>query len=220
MSFQHIEVTEPLLNYIRSVSAPEPELFRRLRDETAQDPLARMQITVEQGVLMGMLARITHTKKALEVGVFTGYSSLSVAAALPADGQLIACDVSEHWTSMARRYWKEAGLDHKITLHLRPAVETLDMLIAEGHAGSFDFAFIDADKVNYDSYYERALVLLRPKGLIAIDNVLWHGRVIDPEVQDEDTVALRALNAKLRDDSRVDICMVPMGDGITLAHKK
>ncbi|MBI4902321.1 MAG: class I SAM-dependent methyltransferase [Acidobacteria bacterium] len=219
MSFQHIEVTPPLLDYIRSVSAPEPEFLQRLREETASDPLARMQITVEQGALMGMLVRISGARRALEIGVFTGYSSISVALALPSDGSLIACDVSEHWTSVARRYWKEAGVENKITLHLRPALETLDELIGKGQAGSFDFAFIDADKVNYDHYYERALILLRQGGLMAIDNVLWHGRVIDPSVQDEDTVALRALNAKLHNDPRVHVCMLPMGDGITLACK-
>src|SRR5690606_16182112 len=152
----------------------------------------RMQITVEQGLFLGMLVRLMGVRRALEVGVFTGYSSISVARALPAGGELIACDVSEHWTAIARRYWKEAGVEGKIRLHLRPAVETLDELLARGHAGSFDFAFIDADKVNYGAYYERALQLLRPGGLIAVDNVLWHARVIDPNVNDEDTVAIRA----------------------------
>ncbi len=220
MSFQHIQVTPPLLDYIRSVSAPEPDVLQRLREETAADPLAVMQISVEQGLLMGMLVRITGARRALEVGVFTGYSSISVARALPPDGTLIACDVSERWTSIARRYWKEAGVADKITLHLRPAIETLDELLAQGHAATFDFAFLDADKVSYDAYYERALQLLRPGGLIAIDNVLWSGRVIDPADQDEDTIALRALNAKLRTDSRVHVCLIPMGDGVTLVHKK
>ncbi len=220
MSFQHIHVDDALLAYIRSVAAPEPEYLTRLREETARDPLARMQITVEQGLFMGMLVRLMGVRRALEVGVFTGYSSLSVARAMPDDGELIACDVSEHWTSIARRYWKEAGVDHKIKLHLRPAVETLDALLASGQAGSFDFAFIDADKVNYGAYYERALQLLRPGGLIAVDNVLWHSRVIDLNVNDEDTVAIRAFNAALRNDARVDQMLLPIGDGVTLARKR
>ena len=220
MSFQHIHVDDALLGYIRSVAAPEPEYLSRLREETARDPLARMQITVEQGLFMGMLVRLMGARRALEVGVFTGYSSISVARALPDDGELIACDVSEKWTSVARRYWKEAGVEHKIQLHLRPAVETLDSLLAAGQAGTFDFAFIDADKVNYGAYYERALQLLRPGGLIGVDNVLWHGRVIDPKLHDEDTVAIRAFNAAMREDSRVDQMMLPIGDGLTLARKK
>ncbi|MCC6368137.1 MAG: class I SAM-dependent methyltransferase [Bryobacterales bacterium] len=220
MSFQHIQLTEPLLQYVRSVSDPEPAYLARLREETARDPHARMQITVEQGALMGMLVRLLGARKALEVGVFTGYSSLSVARALPPDGRLIACDVSDEWTSIARRYWKEAGLDHKIELHLRPAIETLDELLAAGHAGSFDFAFIDADKANYPHYYERALQLIRPGGLIAVDNVLWHSRVIDPSINDEDTRTIRAFNQDLATDARVHHCLVPLGDGITLALKK
>lgn len=220
MSFQHIHVDDALLAYLRSVAAPEPEYLARLREETARDPLARMQITVEQGLFMGMLVRLMGVRRALEVGVFTGYSSISVARALPEDGELIACDVSEHWTGIARRYWKEAGVEGKIKLHLRPAVETLDELLAAGQAGTFDFAFIDADKVNYAVYYERALQLLRPGGLVAVDNVLWHGRVIDAGVNDEDTVAIRAFNAAMRADARVDQMMLPIGDGVTLARKR
>ncbi|MCZ2148976.1 MAG: class I SAM-dependent methyltransferase [Bryobacterales bacterium] len=220
MSFQHIQLTETLLHYVRSVSGPEPAYLARLREETALLPNARMQITVEQGALMGMLVRLLAARKALEVGVFTGYSSLSVARALPPDGRLIACDVSDEWTSIARRYWKEAGLDHMIELHLRPALDTLDELLASGHAASFDFAFIDADKANYPNYYERALQLIRPGGLIAVDNVLWHSRVIDPSINDEDTRAIRAFNQTLTTDARVHHCLVPLGDGITLALKK
>ncbi|MCC6344677.1 MAG: class I SAM-dependent methyltransferase [Bryobacterales bacterium] len=220
MSSQHIELTAPILEYVRSVSTPEPDYLVRLREETARLPNARMQITVEQGALMGMLVRLLGARKALEVGVFTGYSSLSVARALPAGGRLIACDVSAEWTSIARRYWKEAGLDHMIELHLRPALETLDDLLGSGHAASFDFAFIDADKTNYQGYYERALELLRPGGLIAVDNVLWHSRVIDPAVNDEDTRAIRAFNQALSADARVHHCLVPLGDGIMLALKK
>lgn len=220
MSFQHLHVDDALIAYIRSVAAPEPEYLARLREETARDPRARMQITVEQGLFMGMLVRLMGVRRALEVGVFTGYSSISVARALPDDGELIACDVSEQWTSVARRYWKEAGVEGKIKLHLRPAVETLDELLAAGQAGTFDFAFIDADKVNYGAYYERALQLLRPGGLVAVDNVLWHGQVIDPGSNDEDTVAIRAFNAAMRVDARVDQMMLPIGDGVTLARKR
>lgn len=220
MSSQHIQVTDALAEYVRSVSAPEPDYLVRLREETARDPLGRMQITVEQGVFMGMLARLVNARKALEIGVFTGYSSISVARALPDDGLLIACDVDEHWTSIARRYWVEAGVADKIELRLQPAVKSLEELIAAGHSGTFDFAFIDADKANYDVYYEHCMTLVRRGGLIAVDNVLWHGRVMDPSVNDEDTVAIRAFNEERRNDERIHVCMLPMGDGITLALKK
>ncbi len=220
MSAEHIQLSDSLVNYIRSVSSPEPAYLKRLREETAKDPLARMQITPEQGHVMGMLVRILQARRCIEVGVFTGYSSLCVAAALPDDGQLIACDVSETWTAVARRYWKEANLEKKIDLRLAPAVETLDALLAAGQAGQFDFVFIDADKANYANYYDRAFQLIRRGGLIATDNVLWHGKVIDPSANDIDTVAIRSYNAKLRDDPRVDVCMIPMGDGLTLAFKK
>lgn len=220
MSAEHIQLTDTLVDYIRSVSSPEPAYLKRLREETAKDPLARMQITPEQGHVMGMLVRMLNARRCIEVGVFTGYSSLCVAAALPADGQLICCDVSEEWTAVARRYWKEAGLEKKIDLRLAPAVETLDALLAAGEAGKFDFVFIDADKANYTHYYDRAYQLVRRGGVIATDNVLWHGKVIDPAANDIDTVAIRAYNAKLRDDARVHVCMIPMGDGLTLAIKK
>lgn len=219
MSFQHIPLSDALLDYVRQVSGPEPDYLAQLREETAKDPRAVMQITVEQGLFMGLLAKLINARKAIEIGVFTGYSSLSVAKSLPDDGRLIACDVNEAWTSIARKYWKLAGLEKKIDLRLKPAVETLDELLS-WEAGTFDFAFIDADKVNYDAYYERCLRLLRSGGLMLIDNVLWHGQVIDPEVNDADTLAIRALNAKLRTDPRVDQCMLPMGDGITMVRKK
>lgn len=219
MSFQHIPLSDALLDYVRQVSGEEPDYLAQLREETAKDPRAVMQITVEQGLFMGLLAKLINARKAIEIGVFTGYSSLSVAKSLPDDGRLIACDVNEAWTSIARKYWKLAGLEKKIDLRLKPAVETLDELLS-WEAGTFDFAFIDADKVNYDAYYERCLRLLRSGGLMLIDNVLWHGQVIDPEVNDADTLAIRALNAKLRTDSRVDQCMLPMGDGITMVRKK
>ena len=198
----------------------EADVLRRLREETAPLPLARMQISPEQGQFMGLLMRLMEARMTIEVGVFTGYSSISVAMALPDDGKIIACDVSEEWTSIARRYWREAGVSSKIDLRLRPALETLDELLAEGRAGAFDFAFIDADKSNYSNYYERCLKLVRPGGLIAIDNVLWHGDVINPAKQDEDTQAIRAFNERVSADNRVWVSMLPISDGLTLAMKK
>jgi caffeoyl-CoA O-methyltransferase len=168
---------------------------------------------------MALLIQLIGAKKTLEVGVFTGYSSLSVALALPEDGKVIACDVSEEYTSIARRYWEKAEVTHKIDLHIAPAIQTLDRLLAEGQANTFDFAFIDADKENYDGYYERSLQLVRKGGLIAIDNVLWSGRVIDPEFQDADTLAIRALNEKLHQDQRISLSLLPVSDGLTLALK-
>ena len=220
MSSHHIQINDALIGYIRSVTPEEPTYMVELRAETLKDPLARMQISPEQGALLSVLTQVGGFKKTIEIGVFTGYSSLAVARALPADGKIIACDVSEEWTSIARRYWKQAGLDHKIELHLAPAAETLDRLLANGEAGAYDFAFIDADKTNYANYYERVLQLLRPGGLIAVDNVLWSGRVIDPEVNDADTVALRAFNQQLSKDQRVWLTMLAIGDGLTLAVKK
>jgi len=220
MSAQHLELSGELWEYIGRVSLREPDVLRRLREETAPLPMARMQISPEQGQFMGLLTRLLGARMTLEVGVFTGYSSISVALALPADGKIIACDVSEEWTSIARRYWVEAGVAHKIDLRLHPAAETLDALLAEGRAGSFDFAFIDADKSNYLNYYERCLELLRPGGLIAVDNVLWHGSVIDPAKQDEDTLAIRRFNLLVSEDERVWVSLLPLSDGLTLAMKR
>ena len=213
-------VTADLAEYVRSVTLREPDLLRRLRDETAAHPEAQCQITPEQGQFMGLLVRLIHARKTLEVGVFTGYSSLSVALALPADGKVVACDVSPEFTAVARRYWKEAGVDGKIELRLAPALQSLDALIAEGQAGTFDFAFIDADKENYHTYFERALVLVRPGGVITVDNVLWHGKVIDPQVNDTDTLAIREFNRRLHTDQRIWISMVTIADGLTVAMKK
>lgn len=210
---------EALHQYILSVSLREAPLLRRLREETAADPMARMQIAPEQGQLMALLVRLCGARRALEIGVFTGYSALCVASALPADGRLVACDISEPWTAMARRYWREAGVQDRIDLRLAPALETLDRLLQDGEAGRFDFAFIDADKENYPAYYERALQLLRPGGLLAIDNTLWSGSVIDPQDQETDTRAIRAFNRSLHTDSRVQISLVPIADGLTLALK-
>ncbi|HWQ36811.1 MAG TPA: class I SAM-dependent methyltransferase [Blastocatellia bacterium] len=220
LSGKYTALDDQFYEYLLSVSLGEPELLRELREETARHPQGVMQIAPDQGQLMQMLVRLLGARRTLEVGVFTGYSSLSVALALPDDGRIIACDVSEEFTAIARRYWQRAGVAHKIDLRLAPALETLDGLLVEGQAGTFDFAFIDADKENYDGYYERALQLVRPGGLIAIDNVLWHGKVIDPQAQDEDTRAIRALNEKLRDDDRILLSLLSISDGLTLALKK
>jgi len=220
MSRRTIALTDSLYDYLLSVSLREPELLRRLREETAADPAARMQVSPEQGQLMGLLARLTGARRCLEVGVYTGYSSLAVALALPEDGRVVACDVSERWTAVARRYWAEAGVAHKVELRLATAMETLDALLAAGEAGSFDFAFLDADKQNYVGYYERAIQLLRPGGLLLADNTLWSGRVADPENAEPDTVALRHFNEHVHRDARVDISLVPIGDGLTLARKR
>ena len=179
-----------------------------------------MQIGADQGQFMGLLVEIMGVRNALEVGTFTGYSALAVALALPDDGRLVACDVSEEWTAIARRYWEEAGVAHKIDLRLAPALETLEGLLAEACAGTFDFAFIDADKEGYDVYYERALELMRTGGLIALDNMLWEGKVVDPAVMDVDTQAIRAMNMKLAGDARVTLSLLPIGDGLTLARKR
>jgi caffeoyl-CoA O-methyltransferase len=220
MSCTHLELSGELWDYIRRMSLREPDILRRLREETAPLPMARMQISPEQGQFMGMLIRLLGARATIEVGVFTGYSSLSVALALPEGGKIIACDVSEEWTSIARRYWRDAGVANKIDLRLRPALETLDALLAEGRAGAFDFAFIDADKANYSNYYERCFELIRPGGLIAIDNVLWHGDVVNPAKQDEDTQAIRAFNERVSRDDRVWVSLLPISDGLTLAMKK
>lgn len=220
MSVATIAMTEALYGYLLKTTLREPELLRRLRQETARLPSGGMQISPEQGQLMALLVELMGARRCLEVGVFTGYSSTVVALALPADGKLVACDVSEEWTSVARRYWREAGVESKVELQLRPALLTLDELLARGDGGSFDFAFIDADKTAYDAYYERCLALLRPGGLVAIDNTLWSGAVADESDQSEATRAIRALNQKLGADSRVSACLVPIGDGLYLARKR
>lgn len=219
MSTGFLPLNEQLYRYLLNTSLREPELLARLRAETANLPDGTMQISPEQGQFMQLLLKLMSARRTLEVGVFTGYSSLCTALALPDDGQIIACDVSEAWTAIARRYWAEAGVAHKIDLRLAPAVQTLDALLADGQAGTFDFAFIDADKTNYLNYYERALQLVRPGGLIAIDNTLWYGKVADESVQDTDTVAIRALNQTLHHDARIFLSHTPIGDGVTLALK-
>jgi predicted O-methyltransferase YrrM len=220
MSVATIKMTEALYGYLLNTTLREPELLARLRVETAALPNAGMQISPEQGQLMGLLIELIGARRTLEVGVFTGYSSTVVALALPSDGKLVACDVSPDWTDIARRYWQEAGVASKIELHVQPALQTLDALLASGEAGTFDFAFIDADKTSYDAYYERCLVLLRVGGLIAVDNTLWSGAVADEADQRESTRAIRALNVKIAADARVTTSLIPIGDGLYLARKR
>ena len=209
-----------LVQYLRSVSVREPDVLRRLREETASYPNAGMQISPEQGNFMAFLVRAIHARRCLEIGVFTGYSSTAVALALPEDGQLVACDRNQEWTSVACRYWREAKVDSKVTLRLGPALRSLDALLEEGQSSSFDFAFIDADKSNYQNYYERVLMLLRPGGIVAVDNVLWKGRVIDEPDQEIDTIAVREFNQALAHDERIFLSMLPMRDGLTLAMRR
>ena len=215
---RRLAIDDALYDYLLAHGTRETEVQRRLRAETATIRGAGMQISPEQGQLMALLVRLIGAKRALEIGTFTGYSALTVALALPPDGRLICCDVNEAWTEVARRHWEAARVAAKIELRLAPALETLAELRAQRQDASFDFAFIDADKDNYDAYYEHCLVLVRPGGLIAIDNVLWSGRVLDAKDRSADTKALRALNAKLKDDLRIDLTMVPIGDGLTLAR--
>ena len=206
-------------DYVHNVATRETPLQRRLRDETAKLPGAGMQIGADQGAFLALLVRLTGARRALEIGTFTGYSALAVAAALPGDGRLTCCDISDEWTQVARRYWREAGVAERIDLRLAPAADTLRDLLRDSGPGSFDFAFVDADKTGYDGYYEACLALLRPGGLMAFDNTLWSGAVADPARTDPDTTALRALNLKARDDPRVTSCLVSMGDGVLLARK-
>jgi caffeoyl-CoA O-methyltransferase len=217
---RHFSFDERTYDYLVTTSVRETEVAERLREETQKLPMAQMQISPDQGQFMQLLVQLIRARKTLEVGVFTGYSSLWVALGLPEDGRIVACDVSEEYTAIARRYWEEAGVAQKIDLQLRPALETLDDLLTKGDAGTFDFAFIDADKSNYENYYERALRLVRTGGLIAIDNTIWSGRVADPNEKDADTVAIRKLNEKLLDDRRIALSMLTVGDGLTLAMKR
>jgi len=220
LSNQTLAVTDEIYDYLLGVSLREANVLRELREVTSSRPDVAMQISPEQGQFMALLARLIDARHCLEIGVFTGYSSLVLAMALPADGRIVACDVSEEFTTIARDFWRRAGVADKVDLRLAPALETLDQLVDQGHAGAFDFAFIDADKVNYDGYYERCLTLLRPGGLVAVDNTLWSGSLADPAVNDPDSVALRAFNQHLHVDPRVDLSLVPIGDGLTLARKR
>lgn len=221
MSENTLFLTDPLYAYMKDISVREPGILAKLRQETSHDPMHSMQISPEQGQFMSLLIRLIGAVKTIEIGVFTGYSSLCVAIALPQSGKMIACDISEKWTAIARRYWREAGVSSKIDLHLAPAVQTLnDLMRRKADIGSFDFAFIDADKENYDNYYEYCMALLRPGGLMLLDNVFWHGRVADASIRDEATNHLRMLNKKIHADQRVDVSIVPIGDGLTMVRKK
>lgn len=219
MNTRSFYLPEDVERYIVDTTLRDDPVLRELREETAKMPQAGMQTGADQVQFLQLLVKLSGAKRCLEVGVFTGYSALGVALALPPDGRIVACDVSEEYTSVARRYWKRAGVDGKIDLRLGPAVQTLDDLIAKGESGQFDFAYIDADKSGYDAYYERCLTLLRPNGIIAVDNVLWSGRVVQ-ESSDPDTAALRALNAKAGRDQRVDASLLPIGDGLMIVRKR
>jgi caffeoyl-CoA O-methyltransferase len=221
MSRRTLTLDAQLHEYVMAHNREHPELAR-LREATASHPRANMQISPEQGALLAMLVRLIGARRTIEVGVFTGYSALAVALALPPEGRILACDISDDYTRVARPFWERAGVAQKIELVLEPALHTLDARLAAGQAGRFDFAFIDADKPSYDGYYERCLRLLRTGGVIAFDNVLWSGRVaqrVDAEA-DPDTASLQALNTKLQRDERIDVALVPVGDGLTLARKR
>lgn len=220
MSSRSTFVKLAIQEYINSISLREPEILVKLREETKGIPHGNMQICPEQGQFMGLMAKMIGARKALEVGVFTGYSALSVALALPQDGKLVACDISEEWTSIARKYWQEAGVAERVELHLAPAIETLNALIAGGESATFDLAFIDADKCNYPTYIDLSLRLLRTGGLLMLDNVLWGGSVLSPPDDDPEAKVLAQVNLSLANDSRVDISLLPIGDGLMLARKR
>ena len=220
MTVRLLEITPKLYDYMLSVSSRETALMARLRDETAKMPGAGMQIPPMQGQFLAFLVSLIGARRGIEIGTFTGYSALWVASALPDDGKLICCDVNEQTTAVARRYWTEADIDRKIELRLAPALDTLTALLASDGAGTFDYVFIDADKENYDAYYERSLELVRAGGLIVFDNMLWGGAVADDHKRDVDTLALKALNAKLHNDKRIDLSLLYIGDGVTLARKR
>lgn len=220
MSNRTPHLTDELYEYMLDVSLREPEVMRRLRAETARHPESDMQIAPEQGQFMALLVRLLGATRALEIGTFTGYSALAVARALPADGQLIACDISEEYTAIARRYWETAGVADRIDLRIAPALETLAALGDEGQDGTFDFAFIDADKETYDAYYEHCLTLLRPGGLVVLDNTFRNGRVVNAEAHGESVQAIHRLNEKLRNDDRIHLSLLPLADGVTLALKR
>lgn len=221
MSSHTMAITDEFYTYIRKTWIRDTDLFTRLRAETlALGDSAGMQISPEQGQLMRLLVELSGARKILEVGTYTGYSTLCMALALPDDGRLIACDVNAEWTAIARRYWREAGVDEKVDLRLAPALDTIDGILDAGEGETFDLVFLDADKENYATYYERALALLKPGGLILIDNVFWSGRVANAENTEPSTVAIRALNTKLHADKRVSLALAPIGDGLTLARKR
>lgn len=220
MSDFTLNLTPKVYEYLQKNSLREPEVLKKLRVQTHTLSMAQMQISPEQGQLMQLLIELIGAKKTLDIGVFTGYSALAVALALPPEGKVIACDLNEEWTKIAKKYWMMANVSHKIDLKLAPAKKTLEALIEQGEEETFDFAFIDADKANYDVYYEKCLQLLRKNGLLAVDNTLWNGDVANPEVNDPNTVAIRALNQKIHADDRVTLSLIPIGDGLTLVRKK
>jgi caffeoyl-CoA O-methyltransferase len=220
MAIRTLTLDDALYDYMLSVSLREPPVLERLRAETATMAHAMMQLSPEQGQFLALLVKLTGARRCLEVGTFTGYSSLAVALALPEDGRILACDVDEDFTAVARRYWREAGVEGKIDLRLAPALETLQAEIETGGAETYDFAFVDADKENYTGYYEAYLTLLRPGGLIAVDNVLWSGKPAQPDADDEATEAIRGFNRLVHEDERVDLSLLPVGDGLTLARKR
>ena len=218
MSSRNTYIEEHIYDYILNTSLRDTPLYEQLRSETAEMPMGGMQISPDQGQFMALVVKLIGARRILEIGTFTGYSSLVMAQALPADGTIVACDVSAEYTDVARRYWAEAGVANKIDLRIGPGAETLSQLLAEGGAATFDIAFIDADKPNYATYYENCLELVRSGGLIMIDNVLWGGRPADPGEHEESTVAIRGLNAALHKDERIDLSLVSIGDGLTLAR--
>jgi caffeoyl-CoA O-methyltransferase len=218
MANKTIGISDELAAYVVKVGTREPRVLARLREETAALPQHGMQIAPEEGAFLALLVELIGARRCIEVGTFTGYSATAVALALPEDGRMVCCDVSEEWTTLARKYWHEAGVAGKIDLRVAPAVETLDRLLADGEDAAYDFAFVDADKAGYDDYYERLLRLVRPGGLIAFDNTLWGGDVLDEGTEDEDTRAIQALNTKLAADERVTLCLLPVADGVTLAR--
>lgn len=220
MSDLTINLTPKLYAYMQNISLREPDILKKLRKKTHTMSMSQMQISPEQGQFMRLLIELLGAKKTLDIGVYTGYSTLSVALSLPEDGKIIACDIDAEWTQVAEVFWKEAGVSHKIDLRLAPAVDTLNQLIRNGESSTFDFAFIDADKINYLAYYELALTLTRPGGLIAIDNVFYGGDVADSTNKGENVCAIRNLNEKILTDDRVTISLLPIGDGLTLARKR
>ena len=219
MTTKPLEMTEELVAYVRAMQTKEPEILARLAEETSKDIKAHMRLGWEQGRFLMLLTRLTQAKRTLEIGVYTGYSALCVALALPPEGRITACDVSVPWTDVARRYWREAGVEQKVDLRIAPALDTLEGLLDAGLAGTYDMAFIDADKGNYQNYFDNCLALVRPGGVIAVDNTLWYGRVVDPDNNDPETLAIRAFNERMRNDRRVDACLTAIGDGMTLAIK-
>lgn len=220
MSTKSFALSAELAEYILKVSLRENPILNQLRIETSKHPLARMQIAPEQGQLMALLVKLMQASKILEIGVFTGYSSLWMALALPPDGNIVACDKSEEFTDIAKRYWKEAGVENKIELKIAPALQTLDEFIKAGKTEFFDMAFIDADKSNYLAYYEKCLQLVRKGGLIMVDNVLWRGDILNSETQDKNSQYIQAFNQKLAEDQNIDLVVLPIADGLTLALKK